>query len=245
MPRYKITIEYVGTDFCGWQRQQTGQSIQALIENAIKKFSQEEVNVIGSGRTDAGVHALGQVAHFDLVKNCEPFTVMRAINHYLKPNLIAVQDCCIVDESFHARFSAKKRHYIYRLINREGKIVIDNNRAWQIRPPLDISNMRDASQYLIGEHDFTSFRTIHCQAKSPVKTIDNIELEKDGEEIKIFFSANSFLHHMVRNMTSALVYVGLNKLSPEDIKNILLAKDRSKAPPTAPAFGLYFTKVEY
>jgi tRNA pseudouridine38-40 synthase len=245
MPRYKITIEYIGTNLCGWQRQAAGLSIQALIESAIFKFAQEDVNIVGSGRTDSGVHALGQVAHFDLVKNFEPFTVMRAINHFLKPNLIAVQDCCIVDESFHARFSAKKRHYIYRLINREGKIIVDSDRAWQIRPALNLNKMRAASEFLIGEHDFTSFRTIHCQAKSPIKTIDNIDFEKNGEEIKIYFAANSFLHHMVRNMTSALVYVGLNKLEPKDIEKILLAKDRSKAPPTAPAFGLYFTKVEY
>ncbi|MDF2965005.1 MAG: truA [Rickettsiaceae bacterium] len=245
MARYKIIVEYVGTNFCGWQRQASGLSVQGLLEEAISKFTNEQVTVTGAGRTDAGVHAIGQVAHFDLVKDFTPYTVLRAINHFLNPNLIAVQECEIVSEDFHARFSAKRRHYMYRIINREGKLIIDVDRAWQVRQLLDLNKMQQAAHYLIGEHDFTSFRTVHCQARSPIKTIERIELEKNYNEIRLHISAPSFLHHMVRNIVGALVKVGVGLLQPEGIKDILLAKDRSKAPPTAPAHGLYFTKIEY
>ncbi len=245
MPRYKLIIEYNGTQFIGWQRQASGLSIQGLIEEAIFKFSQETVNLIGSGRTDAGVHALGQVAHFDLIKVFSPYTVVRAINHYLTPYLIAIQDCEIVNDKFHARFSAQRRHYMYRIINRTGKIIIDLDKAWQIREMLDLKEMELVARFFLGTHDFTSFRTVHCQAKSPIKTIDQIKFEQTGQEIRIFFTAPSFLHHMVRNITSAIIYVGLGKLQASDVQRILQAKDRGKAPPTAPACGLYFTHVEY
>jgi tRNA pseudouridine38-40 synthase len=245
MTRYKITIEYLGTNLCGWQRQKDGISAQGLLEDAINKFSNERVTVFGAGRTDAGVHATGQVAHFELTKNYPEFTVTRAINHFLKPYLIAVQACAIVDSDFHARFSATMRHYTYRIINREGKTAIDIDRVWHVREPLSIEAMKEASTYLIGTHDFTSFRTIHCQAKSPIKTIEKISLEKAGGEIKIHFSAPSFLHHMVRNIVGTLVYVGLNKITAQDVQKILDAKNRSCAPPTSPACGLYFTKVDY
>lgn len=245
MPRYKIEIEYIGTNFYGWQRQASGISIQALIENAIFQFSQETVQVYGSGRTDSGVHALGQVAHFDLDATFMSHNVINGINYYLKPNLIAIQKCEIVSTDFHARFSAKKRHYMYRIINRKGKLIIDQDRAWSIKPPLDLNAMIAASKHLIGNHDFSSFRAARCQAKSPIKTLEQISFEQNGQEINIYFSAPSFLHHMVRNITGTLVNVGLGKIAVIDVKNILEAKDRVIACATAPACGLYFTHVEY
>lgn len=245
MPRYKIKIEYVGTDFCGWQKQNNGLSIQATIEESIFKFSQERVTLYAAGRTDAGVHATGQVAHFDLCKEFNPVTVINAINYYLTPHLIGIQECEIVNNDFHARFSALKRHYVYRIINRVGKVIIDNKKVWWIKDELDIGKMVAASKHLIGKHDFTSFRATHCQSKSPVKNLDKIEIVKDNQDIKIFYTAPSFLHHMVRNITGTLVYAGLGKIKVEQVAEILAAKDRSKAPATAPACGLYFIGVEY
>lgn len=245
MPRYKITIEYDGTGISGWQRQINSSSVQQFIEEAIEKFSQEKVTVHGAGRTDSGVHALAQVAHFDLKKSYPDFIVQRAINHYLRPNRVIITYCEIVNETFHARFSAKKRHYRYIILNRSSPSSIDLDRSWHIREKLDIEKMQQASSILVGEHDFTSFRTMRCQALSPIKTIDEIKIHQEEEKIIVNISAKSFLHHMVRNIIGTIVPVGLGKISVEDISKIIQAKDRKEAGVTAPAQGLYFKKVEY
>ncbi len=245
MPRYKITIEYDGTETSGWQRQANGTSIQQFIEEAIEQFAKEKVVVHAAGRTDSGVHALGQVAHFDLKLEHSEHVVQRAVNHFLKPNKIILLDCKVVDSDFHARFSAKKRNYKYVITNRAMPSVLDVNRTWHIHQKLDIDKMQEAANFLIGHHDFTSFRALHCQAQSPVKTLDEIKIYSEEEKIFFTLRATSFLHHMVRNIVGSLVLVGLRKWQPRDIKTTLEAKDRSKAGPTAPACGLYFTKVEY
>lgn len=245
MPRYKIIIEYLGTGLAGFQRQKDSLSVQEILENAISQFSNEVSVIFAAGRTDSGVHALGQVAHFDLNKEHEPYVVTRAINHFLKPHQISVLNTEIVDKSFHARFSAKARHYIYRINNRIGEVSIDRDRVWWVKPKLDLGAMISASKHLIGKHDFTSFRASSCQSASPLKTLDHIDIIEAGEEIHFKISAPSFLHHMVRNIVGTLVLVGNGKWRPEEVKVALEAKDRSAAGPTAPAQGLYFTKVDY
>ncbi len=243
--KYKITIEYDGTGLTGWQIQNNGPSVQQYIEEAIHQFTKEKVIVHAAGRTDAGVHALGQVAHFELNKDYEPCAVQRSINHFLQPNKIVIIDCQIAKEDFHARFSAKKRYYKYVILNRSASSVIEENRAWHVRHTLNVRKMQKAAKFLEGNHDFTSFRAIHCQALSPVKTLDEINLYQDEQKIFITLKATSFLHHMVRNIVGSLVMVGLGKWEEEKMKEVLEAKDRCKAGPTAPAHGLYFTKVEY
>jgi tRNA pseudouridine38-40 synthase len=244
--RYKITIEYLGTGLCGWQRQSNGLSAQGVLEDAIYRFSGQKVTLFAAGRTDAGVHASGQVAHFDLhEKDYDTNTVIRAINHFVRPNKIGVISCELVDENFHARFSANKRHYLYRIKNRPGKVVLDEDRAWWITEELDIEQMQKGANYLLGHHDFTSFRAKYCQGSSPMKTLSKIDLVKTGDEIEIYLSARSFLHHMVRNIVGTIRCVGNGKLEPENIKDILEAKDRASAGPTAPACGLYFIGVDY
>lgn len=245
MPKYKIIIEYDGSTTCGWQRQENGPSIQQFIEEAIEIFAKEKVTVHAAGRTDAGVHALGQVAHFDLKEEYPAEIVQRAVNHFLKPNPIIIIECNITENDFHARFSAKKRNYKYVIINRRAPSVIEINRAWHIHKKLDVGKMQEAAKFLIGYHDFTSFRALHCQAASPLKTIDEINIYQEDNKIFFTLRATSFLHHMVRNIVGSLAQVGMNKWKIEDIKTALEAKDRSKAGPTAPAHGLYFTKVEY
>lgn len=245
MPRYKCTIEYDGTGFCGWQAQEGLPSVQAVIEKAIFLFCGETTKLCTAGRTDAGVHAAGQVAHFDLKSTHDSFKIISAANHHIKPNLVSLLDVTEVAEDFHARFDATKRYYMYRIINRRSPLTIDTNRAWQVPVPLNEKLMQKAANFLIGKHDFTSFRDSECQAKSPVKTLDEIKIERNGEEIKIYISAKSFLHHMVRNITGTLKMVGAGKWQPEYIAEILAAKNRSAAGPTAPACGLYLTKVEY
>ena len=243
--RYKLTIEYVGTQISGWQYQAHTNSIQGILEEAIHRFSKEKVLLHAAGRTDAGVHAFAQIAHFDLVKYHDPYKVMQAINHFVRPRLIGITSCEIVSLDFHARFSAKARHYVYRIINRPSITVIDHDRAWWIKRKLDAQLMQEAAKYLIGNHDFTSFRAKICQAKSPVKTLSKIEIVQTNTEIKIYISAPSFLHHMVRNIVGTLVLVGNGKWSPSDVKHALDAKDRALAGSTAPACGLYFLKVDY
>jgi tRNA pseudouridine38-40 synthase len=245
MPKYKITIEYDGTGIYGWQRQAEGPSVQKFIEEAIEKFSKEKVNIYVAGRTDAGVHALGQVAHFELEEEYPEYIIQRSINHFLKPNKIIILECEKADSEFHARFSAQKRNYKYIIINRPMPSVLDVKRAWHIRQSLDVDKMQEAANYLVGMHDFTSFRAANCQAKSPVKQIDEIKIYKDGERIIFTLRAPSFLYHMVRNIVGSLQLVGLGQWKPEEIKTVLEAKDRSKAGVTAPPHGLYFTKVEY
>lgn len=243
--RYKITIEYLGTVFVGWQKQSGDISIQQTLEDGIYKFTGEIVVVHGAGRTDAGVHALGQVAHFDLVKYMCPYKVMQAINYFVRDYNIAVVDCVLVDKDFHARFSALERHYVYRIINRPSQVIIDLNRAWWIKQPLDVEAMRRGASYLIGHHDFSSFRGKFCQAKSPIKTLSKLIITQKNEEIKIYFSARSFLHNMVRNIVGSLVLVGRNIWQEDDIQKVLDAKKREAAGAKAPACGLYFLRVDY
>lgn len=245
MPRYKATVEYDGSNFHGWQRQDSVPSVQQSIEHAIKLFCNEEVEIHTAGRTDAGVHAIAQVFHFDLLQIHDPFKIMSAVNHHMKPAPISLLAVETIDDEFHARFSAKKRYYLYRIINRRAPLALEYNRAWQVPVALDAQLMQQAASYLIGFHDFTSFRDTECQSKSPLKTLDEIRIERIGEEIKIYVSAKSFLHHMVRNITGTLKMVGEGKWPPEYMLEILAAKNRSSAGPTAPACGLYLTKVDY
>jgi tRNA pseudouridine38-40 synthase len=248
--RYKLTIEYKGSNFIGWQKQiDNPNSIQQTIEAVIFKLTGENVDLNGSGRTDAGVHALAQIAHFDLEKPRDSFKMRAGLNHYLCQNDItsdiAILDCVQVDKDFHSRFDAKMRHYQYQIINRHPHLTLYRNLAWQINYPLDLQEMILASKYLLGKHDFSSFRDSECQAKSAVKTLDKIEIFQEGGLIKLNFSAASFLHHQVRNMVGTLAFVGGGKIKADDVKLILESKDRQKSGPNAPAGGLYFLGVDY
>lgn len=245
MPRYKLTIEYDGTGLVGWQKQENGPSVQQFLEEAIEALTQERIETVGSGRTDAGVHALGQVVHFDLEKNFEEHNIRDGLNHHLKKNNISVISAEIVDGEFHARFDAKKRKYLYRILPRKSPPALRKGKVWHVYQPIDIQAMEEASKCLIGKHDFTSFRATVCQAKSPVKTLDKIEIEQKDDEIHVTVEARSFLHHMVRNIVGTLVQVGIGKWQPDDVKKALEAKDRSAAGLNAPAEGLYFVEVKY
>jgi tRNA pseudouridine38-40 synthase len=243
--RYKIIIEYEGTDFVGWQRQDNGTSVQGLIEESIYNFSQEKVEVYGAGRTDAGVHALGQVAHFDLQKDIKTHKIRDAINHYLKPNLIAITQIEEVDSEFHARFSAKKRSYVYKILNRVPPAVLNKNKVWHVVKHLDIDNMQIAANHLVGKHDLTSFRSRHCQSSNPVKTIEEIRVVRDLDIVEIYISAPSFLHNQVRIIVGTLVKIGCGEWSLNKMEQAIKAKSRASAGPTAPPYGLYFLRVEY
>ncbi|MCL1891863.1 MAG: tRNA pseudouridine(38-40) synthase TruA [Alphaproteobacteria bacterium] len=244
MTRYKLTLEYDGTDLIGWQENAQGPSVQSLLQDAVFKFCQQYVEVFAAGRTDAGVHALGMACHFDLSdSDHDAETVMRALNFYLNDAPVCVLNCEIVPDDFHARFSCLRRNYRYVILNRRAPAVLDKNKVWWIPRSLDIDAMRAAAEKLHGNHDFTSFRASECQAKSPVKTLDEIRITSNGELITIDFSARSFLHHQVRNMVGTLVEIGLGK--PYDIDEIFAAKNRSAAGPTAPPSGLYFVSAEY
>jgi tRNA pseudouridine38-40 synthase len=245
MPFYRITIEYDGRELVGWQRQKNGPSVQQHIEEAIFDFCGEEVRIQGAGRTDAGVHALGQVASFELTSNRKPQVVMNALNQHLKPAPIAILDCVEVDEDFSARFSATKRHYLYRIINRRAPLTVDAGLAWLVKRELDVAAMDDAAQILVGRHDFTSFRAAACQANSPVRTLEKLSVTREGEEIQIRASAISFLHNQVRSMVGSLSLVGTGQWSREDLQAALEAKDRQCAGPNAPPYGLYLTQVDY
>jgi len=245
MPRYKLTIEYDGTPFAGWQIQANGPSIQGELARAIEALSGTRVVPRGAGRTDAGVHARGQVAHFDLAREYPPETVRDALNFHLRPAPIAIVACEIAAETFDARFSAKARHYLYRIVNRRARLALDRERAWQVPVPLDAAAMREAAQHLIGRHDFTTFRSTQCQGKSPLRTLDTLEVARDGENIFINACARSFLHRQVRSMAGSLKLVGEGKWQPERLRCALEARDRSACGPVAPACGLYFMKVDY
>jgi tRNA pseudouridine38-40 synthase len=245
MPRFKLTIEYDGTAFVGWQRQDNGPSIQGALEAAARGYCQVDALVQGAGRTDAGVHALAQVAHVDLPRDDRPEVVANAFNAHLRPHAIAVVKAEKVDDEFHARFSARERGYLYRIANRRAPPVLETNRAWWISVPLDAEAMHDAAQALVGKHDFSSFRAAECQAESPVKTLDEIKLWRQGEMIFLTTRARSFLHHQVRNFVGTLKNVGEGKWSRADVKRILEARDRSQAGQTAPPEGLYLTHVKY
>ena len=245
--RYKIVIEYDGTDLLGWQKQLDGPSVQEYLEKAIYGFLQQTTEVYGAGRTDAGVHALAQVAHFDLESPVDEFRIREAMNAHLRTMEapVSILDVEAVSDDFNARFSAKGRSYIYRITNRRAPLVLDKNRSWWVYVPLDVEKMREGAKFLLGNHDFSSFRAAKCQAKSPIKTLDKIDIEQNGENITFYVEARSFLHHQVRNMVGTLKMVGDGHLKPEDIKNILESKDRTKAGPTAPAQGLYLSKIMY
>ena len=245
MPRYRLTVEYDGRDFVGWQRQANGPSIQAALEDAVKGFCGQTVTIEGAGRTDAGVHALGQVAHVDLAADHPPDTVMKALNFHLRPAPIVVVSAGLAAPDFHARFSATGRHYLYRILNRTAPPAVDRGRVWHVVVKLNARAMHRAAQGLLGKHDFTTFRSVHCQAKSPLKTLDVLKVSRRGDEILVTASARSFLHHQVRSMVGTLKLVGEGKWREEDVAQALAAKDRTRAGPTAPAHGLYLTAVDY
>jgi tRNA pseudouridine38-40 synthase len=245
MPRYRATLEYDGGPFAGWQRQENGPSVQAALERAIFKLSGEEVTVTGAGRTDAGVHALGQVAHFDLEKMFVGDKLRDALNYHLRPDPIAVLDAHIAAPDFHARFSATARFYHYRIVTRRAPLALDRGRAWHIMRNLDADAMHEGARHLVGQHDFTTFRAAECQAQSPVKTLDSLNVRRAGEEIHIGAKARSFLHHQMRSIAGTLKLVGEGKWRPRDVAAVLAARDRSLCGPVAPAEGLYLVRVEY
>ena len=245
MARYKLTLEYDGTSLVGWQRQINGPSVQALIEEAAHSFCGQNLECSGAGRTDSGVHALGQVAHLDFPTKYPADTVRDALNSYLRPAAISVLDAELVPNDFHARFSATKRAYLYVIINRRSPLTLERGRAWLIPRVLNHKTMQEGSRYLLGRHDFTSFRATECQANSPVKTLDRIDISRQGDTINIIVEARSFLHRQVRNIVGTLALVGEGKFQPNEVGVILRAKDRSVAGPCAPAEGLYLTAVTY
>jgi tRNA pseudouridine38-40 synthase len=245
MPRYKLLIEYDGAPFVGWQAQHNGVSVQGLLTDAVAAFCGETVRVQGAGRTDAGVHALGQVAHIDLTRPRDTDTIRDAINAHLRPRPVAVLAADGVADDFDARFSARRRHYLYCIINRRPDLTLDTGRAWRISRPLDASAMHEAAQRLVGRHDFTTFRAAQCQAKSPVKTLDQLDVERDRDAVRIRASARSFLHHQVRSLVGSLVQVGESRWSADDVAHALAARDRNACGPVAPPDGLYLVKVDY
>jgi len=245
MPRYKLTVEYDGTPFAGWQRQPDQPSVQQSLEEAIGQYAQCVAETVAAGRTDAGVHAFGQVVHVDIPQERTAFSVRQGINFYLVDQALVVREAEQVSDAFHARFGAKKRYYTYRIVNRPSPPVLDAMRSWHLHGEVDIETMREAAQHLIGHHDFTSFRASECQSASPVKSLDTITITQEGEHIAVDLSARSFLHHQVRNIVGTLALVGAGKWQPARVKEALEARDRRAAGPTAPAHGLYFMRVEY
>ncbi|MDA1090223.1 MAG: tRNA pseudouridine(38-40) synthase TruA [Proteobacteria bacterium] len=245
MHRYKILIEYDGTGFVGWQRQDNGFGVQQAIEEAVEKFSGESVKVFGAGRTDSGVHALGQVAHFDLDREHSADAVRKALNFHLKPAAIAVLEASSVDDDFDARLSATGRSYVYRITNRRSPLTLERGFSWWVPVPLDAEAMNTAAKGLIGKHDFTTFRASYCQATSPIKTLDSLDVARNGEVIEFHVRARSFLHHQVRNFVGTLKLVGEGKWTADDVTAALAQKKRAAAGPTAPAEGLYLVEVIY
>ena len=245
MPRYRLTLEYNGAPFVGWQRQDNGPSLQGALEDAIEKLSATRVTVTGAGRTDAGVHALGQVAHFDLEKNFEADKVRDALNHFLRPQPMVVLAAVVAKDDFHARFSATSRHYLYRILNRRSPPALEAGRVWHVSTKLDAEAMHQAAQTLLGQHDFTTFRAAECQAPSPVKTLDRLNVSERADEIHIEASARSFLHHQIRSFAGSLKLVGEGKWRARDIARALAAKDRAECGPVAPPDGLYLVHLDY
>lgn len=247
MPRYKLLIEYDGTDTRGWQRQASefGPSIQGLLEAAIERFCGHPVTVNGAGRTDAGVHALGQVAHVDLARPIPAGTIRDAGNVHLRPHPVTIVSAEAVDETFDARFSATARHYLYRLTDRRAPPTLDRHLVWHVPKPLDVAAMQEAATGILGRHDFTTFRSADCQAKSAIRTLDRLDVERVGSEIRVFASARSFLHNQVRSMVGSLRKVGDGSWSPADLRRALDAADRKACGPVAPPHGLCLIRVDY
>jgi tRNA pseudouridine38-40 synthase len=245
VPRYKLTIEYDGTPFAGWQWQENLPSVQRTLSEAVAAFCGHAVKIAGAGRTDAGVHALAQVAHVDLARDWRADRVRDAINAHLRPHPVAVLVVEKVADDFDARFSAKKRHYRYRIVNRRSDLALERSRAWRIPRRLDAAAMHAAAQRLIGRHDFTTFRSTECQAKSPVKTLDALDVSRLGEEVIVTAAARSFLHNQVRSMVGSLALVGDGKWSADDLSDALAARDRARCGTVAPPEGLYLVRVEY
>ncbi len=245
MPRYKLIVEYDGTPYRGWQYQADVPTVQGAIEDAVAQFDGQRVTIQGAGRTDAGVHAFAQAAHVDLRGDHDGGTVRDALNFYLRPRPIAILSAERVSADFNARFSATKRHYLYRIVNRRPDLALDLGRVWRVGRPLDVSAMREAAKRLLGNHDFTTFRSTECQSKSPVKTLDRLDIEADGSNVNVTVSARSFLHNQVRSMVGSLVHVGEGKWSADDLTRILQARDRTLCGQVAPPDGLYLAKVDY
>ncbi len=245
MPRYRLTLEYDGSGYNGFQSQPGQPTVQGAIETAIAAFSGETVRIAAAGRTDAGVHATGQAVSFDLGKAWPARTVMNALNAHLVEEAVSVLDCAEVDGEWHARFSATGRRYLYRILNRPGRPALDLGRVWHMKKPLDADAMHQAAQGLVGLHDFTTFRDVNCQSKSPEKTLNVARVTRVGEEVLLVFEARSFLHRQVRSMTGSLVEVGLGRWTAAHLVAALEAKDRARCGPVAPSDGLYLTGVEY
>ena len=245
MTRFRLTVEFDGRPFMGWQRQAHGPSVQQAIEEAVLAVTGEEARLHAAGRTDAGVHALAMTAHVDVVKAVTPFRLMEALNALLKPQPVAILACEAVPDDWHARFSCIGREYLYRIVNRRAPLTLDAGRAWRIARPLDQEAMHDAAQILVGRHDFTTFRSAHCQAESPLKTLDRLDVRRQGDAVLIEAAARSFLHHQVRSMVGCLAMVGQGQWKRDDLRAALEAKDRNTLGLNAPSDGLYFVAARY
>ncbi len=245
MPRFKLLLEYDGAPFVGWQRQENGVSVQQVLEEAVFAITGEQRIVAGAGRTDAGVHAMGQVAHLDLSRDWAPFRLSEGLNARCLPHPVAVLGVEKVGDDFDARRSARGRRYAYRVVNRRAPLTFDRGRAWRVKPRLDADAMREAAQVLIGRHDFTTFRDVQCQAKSPVRALDRLDVVREGDAVTFEVGARSFLHRQVRSMVGSLIDVGSGRWTAADLKAALEAADRSRCGQVAPAHGLYLTRVDY
>jgi tRNA pseudouridine38-40 synthase len=249
MPRYALQVEYNGAPFSGWQRQTRQYSVQGAIEAAAAKLEPGPHTVAAAGRTDTGVHALGQVAHIDLARDWDPFRLSEALNYHLRPDPVAITACAVAAPDWHARFSALRRHYLFRILTRRAPAVHDAGQVWQVKTRLDVDAMRAGARHLVGKHDFTTFRSTICQAKSPVKTLDALEIERaeglSGPEIHFRLHARSFLHNQVRSFVGTLERVGAGAWTPDDVKTALAARDRAACGPVCPPQGLYLAQVDY
>ncbi len=249
MPRYALKIEYHGAPFSGWQRQKSHPSVQQAVETALRKLQSDAPDITAAGRTDAGVHALAQVAHCDMLKDWDPFRLSEALNFHLKPQPIAIVDVSRVTNDFHARFSATERHYMFRLVSRRAPVTHDRGLVWQVPHPLNLGAIQRGAAHLLGNHDFTTFRSTDCQAKSPVKTLDQLDISAipyaQGTEYRFHIRARSFLHNQVRSFVGTLERVGAGGWAPDDVKSALLAQDRAACGPVCPPQGLYLAGVEY